>query len=212
MKKRKIFSLFLILLFCLLLVPQVNAGQCLELKYDDGTWEDKTYNLFDEFEFQCGVKFSLPQDWETAKLVMARYYIQDKLTSFEVHVYDTNNNDIIQPFTVTPTSTGWFDVPLNVMVSGDFFIVIEWFERIDPFLGIDTSPSQGSSYWRKPSTQPWKGPAVNVNYMIRAVVCPNPVGGEILSNSISMIGSWLIAGLSIIALTIGVAYRKRKQI
>jgi hypothetical protein len=48
--------------------------------------------------------------------------------------------------------------------------------------------------------------------MIRAVVCPNPVGGEILSNSISMIGSWLIAGLSIIALTIGVAYRKRKQI
>ncbi len=40
---------------------------------------------------------------------------------------------------------------------------------------------------------------------------PEPVGGEILPNSITTITSWLIAGISIIGVSARIAYRKRNQ-
>jgi hypothetical protein len=46
--------------------------------------------------------------------------------------------------------------------------------------------------------------------MIRAVVCNPAVGGELQPNTAITIGTWLIAGMSTVAATIGIAYRKRK--
>jgi hypothetical protein len=142
--------------------------------------------------------------------VKARFYIWGIPDDFKVHVYDLGGNDLVQPFTVTPISTGWFDVPLNVEVSGDFIIALEWIDD-DPKLGIDNSPNQGHSYFRSSSTEPWNPDSFN--YMIRAVVCDiPPVGGELLPNNASTIGTLVIALISIIGISTGFALKKRRPI
>jgi len=207
MKRKTVFSLILILAFSLVLVPVVNAD-CVELKYDDGTVESGLGRLTGS---QAGVKFTLPQNWKQAKLVMARYFIYDDPNRFEVHVYDLSNNDLIPPFTVTPTSTGWFNVPLDVVVSGDFFIALEYINVNIPLLGLDLSVNQGRSYERQSSTDPWI--PYSWNQMIRAEVCEIlPVGGELLPNTVSTIGTLIIAVISLIGVSIGIAYKNQKII
>lgn len=205
MKQKIVFSLILVLAFSIVLVPMVNAS-CQELKYDDGAL-DSQIGMPDPS--QASVKFSLRQ---MAKLVRARFYISEYPNDFEVHVYDLGGNDLVQPFIVTPTSTGWFDVSLNVMVLGDFFIAIEWLDNPnnEPRLGYDNTLSQGHSYTRSQSTDPWS--PEGANWMIRAVVCEPAVGGELLPNTVSAFGSWFITGILAIALTTGIAYKKKKLI
>jgi hypothetical protein len=206
MKNKTVFPLMLILVCSLLLAPLVYAV-CVELKYDDSptafTWYSRDIGR------QMGVRFSIPDKWEAAHLVTASFYIFGNPIGFEVHVYDQNNNDLIQPFTATPTGTGWFNVPLNVMVSGDFNVVIEWIEDNDPDLGADIdTPASGRTIYRDSSSDPWSKDTGNL--MIRAVICEPPVGGEILPTNVQTITSWLIAGLSTIAVSVGIIYRKRK--
>jgi hypothetical protein len=204
--KRKIGSLVFILTFSLILVPVVNAF-CVELKYDDGIAEGPWLVVSGT---QVGVKFSLPKNWNIAKLVTARYYIQMSPVSFEVHVYDLAGNDLVQPFTVTPSSTGWFDVLLNVIVSSDFIIAIEWIDDFQPGIGRDSSSvPQYRSRQRQNSTLPWA--TTSYNTMIRAEVCEvQPVGGELFPNSVSMIRTLIIAVISVVGITTGIALRKRK--
>ena len=203
MRRKTVFSLILVLVFSLVLVPVVDAF-CLELKYDDGIAEA---GITAPSGSQMGVKFSLPQNWRRAQIVMARFFISGFMIDFEVHVYDLDGNDLVQPFKA-PASTLWVDVPLNVMVSGDFYIAIESISD-KPEIGRDMSSNQGHSYWRPSSTDPWQ--SRDYNYMIRAVVCELPVGGELVPNSVSTVGTWIIAVISIIGASIGMAYKKRKR-
>jgi hypothetical protein len=207
--KRKTYSLVLILLFGLVLVPVVEAG-CHELKYDDGT---DNIIVAGTPNTQLGVRFSLPENWRGAVVVRARFYFVVHATSdFIVHVYDLCGKDLVQPFVTAASSTGWFDVPLNVLVSCDFFIAIEYIYDEAPRLGGDTDSNPGRSYYRDLSTDPW-GEPLPYNVMIRAVVCEAPpVGGELLPNTVSTVGIVAIAVVLIVGASTGLAFRKRRPI
>lgn len=208
MKLKTLFCLTLILFSSLVLVPLINAGECVELKYDEGP---DVGAQGDPTGYQYGVRFSLPNKWETAQLVTARFYILRSPSGFEVHVYDLYNNELVQPFTVTPTSTGWFDVPLDVKVSGDFYVVIEWLEDYKPDIGVNSlTPASGRTVSRDSSSSSWT--VQNYNIVIRAVVCKIPVGGELLPNNVSIIGTGILAVASIFGISAGIAYKKRKII
>jgi hypothetical protein len=48
--------------------------------------------------------------------------------------------------------------------------------------------------------------------MIRAEVCESAVGGELLPNNVSTIGTLIIAVISIIGITTGIAFKKQRPI
>ncbi len=204
MKRKTVVSLVLVLSF--VLVPIVNAD-CIELKYDD---EFSNLSSGKAKGYQVAVRFSLPV--QSARLVKARFEISINPSDFEVHVYDLNGNDLVPPLTVTPVSQGWYDVPLNIMVPSDFYIALEYLEDSKPYIAEDSNVVQGHSYQRATSADPW---SLNIdgNYMIRAVVCYTPpIGGVLISNTIPTIVSWLIAGITTVSLSAGIALKKKRQI
>jgi len=142
-------------------VPEV------ELAYDDGGAEsDQSWAALDG---GFAVRFTTPG--ASAQLVRARYYLDTAEDNhpIQVHVWDTNHDDLITPFTATPSAgTGWFDVDLssyNLTVSGDFYVGFLYSEQhSDPSLGVDTSDPDGRSY-----EVPWTE-MTELDYMIRAVV------------------------------------------
>jgi hypothetical protein len=200
------FSLILVISLSLAIIPQVNAD-CVELKYDDGTAEVGTTK---KKGTQFGVKFSIPVN--KARLVKARFYIWNSTQTFVVHVYAPNGTELGQPILFGAYSgTGWKDVPLNIVVYEDFIIAMELFSDEEPYIGEDLSSIQYHSYQRINSTYPFHlNP--DENFMIRAVVCYRPVGGELLPNTFLTVGSWLIVGIATIALTVGLVLKKKKNI
>lgn len=143
----------------------------LELSYDDGVVD--FYNSASVGD-QNAVRFSLPVGWASARLLTARYYIaQDPGYQFTVHVYASDRStDLTTPFTVTPTSIGWFDVDLstrNIVVTADFYLSIEFMTHLKPDIGADTTPPfDGRSWCYYTSTGSWV--TASADYMIRAVV------------------------------------------
>lgn len=138
-----------------------NYVPTVELAYDDGTSESsQSYTQGNGF----AVRFTTPDS--SAELVTARYYLIAPVAPIEVHVWDTDHNDLITPFTATPSGDGWFDVDLSgydLTVNGDFYVGFLYTVDTDPTLGVDTSSSDGRSY-----EVPWE--VKNYDYMIRAVV------------------------------------------
>jgi len=141
-----------------------NYAPEVELAYDDGifessqSWDPGPGNGF-------AVLFTTPG--ASARLVGARYYFIAPVAAIEVHVWDANRNDLITPFTATPSGDGWFDVDLsshNLTVSGDFYVGFLYTVDVDPTLGVDTSGPDGRSY-EVPWIQQMGG-----DYGIRAVV------------------------------------------
>ena len=135
-----------------------------ELAYDDGSAESsQSYVTGSGF----AVRFTAPGD--SAQLVGARYFFMGPVAPIEVHVWDADRNDLITPFTATPTSDGWFDVDIgaqNVVVSGDFYVGFLHTVDADPTLGVDTSQPDGRSH-----EVPWE--EKNLDYLIRAVLAPS---------------------------------------
>jgi hypothetical protein len=82
---------------------------------------------------------------------------------------DANLSDVIQPFSQSASSNGWFEVDLsgyNVNVRGDFYIAMEWLTDYYPHLGVDGTSPHGRSF-------EWNGTAWlarSQDYMVRAVV------------------------------------------
>jgi hypothetical protein len=133
--------------------------------YDDSAKEWSTYQSAGDM---VAVRFT---PWFVGTLKKARFYI-DRLYSdntFKIHVMNTNLSDVIMPFSVTPTSTGWFEVDLstyNINVREDFYIAMEWLTSY-PGLGEDkSSPDKRSFDWNGTA---WIIQSSN-DYMIRAVV------------------------------------------
>lgn len=127
-----------------------------------------------------------------------------------VHVLDSDKTTaLLTPaLTVTPSSTGWFDVDLsayNILVTRDFYIVIQYVVQDKPGLGVDTGyPAFSRSYFSSSLTPPWTLYSTS-DFMIRALVedaSPRPVGGivtpvnklEILTPYLALAG--LIAAVS----------------
>ncbi|MFQ5854535.1 MAG: hypothetical protein ACE5LU_02670 [Anaerolineae bacterium] len=146
-----------------LIVRNVPAAVGQELAYDDGTAESsQSYTAGNGF----AVRFTTPS--ASAQLARARYYFIAPVAPIEVHVWDADRNDLITPFTATPSGDGWFDVDLsslNLTVSGDFYVGFLYTVDTDPTLGVDTSASDSRSY-----EVPWE--EKSYDYMIRAVVVP----------------------------------------
>jgi hypothetical protein len=209
MKQKAVLMFILTLVLSLILVPVVNgSAECQELIYDEGP--DEGFHYSGNIDYQMGVRFSLPENWDNAKLKIARFWIVFNPVPFEVHVYDTEDNDLIQPFTVYPGSIGLFDVPIGIIVYGDFYVVIEWLEEAYPHIGANPFlPASGRTVYRVSSSNPWN--VENGNIVIRAIVCEIPIGGEVLPNNVSIIGSWIIAGISTVAMSTGIVLKKKNR-
>lgn len=141
----------------------------MELSYDDGSWDN---HLGAVIGYEVAVKFSLPMGWTSVKILTAKYYIcVYPGYPFRVRLYDSDGDALITPFSATPTATGWFDVDLsglNIVVSGDFYIVMEYMIYAKPRIGYDTSDPDLRSYYGP--AYPWPGLWTTLDLMIRAVV------------------------------------------
>jgi hypothetical protein len=177
--------------------------------------------------FQKAVLFTPP--YTPCKVISAAFQIGMYPASFKVHVTDAAHADLVTPFQVTPTSTGWFDVDLssyNITPSGDFFIAIEWINppsvQANPFLSLDSGPIYMRSYDYYLSSLPddWEWGLNNVyNYYIRAEVtpispAPAPVGGIAFApDKLALLAPYIILAALIAIGTVSVAvcwrrYRK----
>lgn len=96
------------------------------------------------------------------------------------------------------------------MVTGDFWVAVEYLTANSPYLGIDTSSVGGRSYSGYPGF--WN-PGVRANLMIRAVIeCVGaPVGGVVMpTNTLAILSPYLaLAGLIAVVSTVVAAKRKR---
>jgi hypothetical protein len=191
-----------------------NAFASTELKWDDGGDNGATWNSNGEF---LANKFSLPSGWTEARILKARYYMQSQsyLAAFKVHIFDSDlSTELLLPApTVNPTATGWFDVDLtsyNVIVTGDFYVAIEYLNDTSPRLGWDLDdPDHNQSYYTL--TGSWLV-YPDVDYMIRVVIDQiSPVGGFTMPvNKIEILTPFIaLAGL--IAVSTVYVIKKRKD-
>jgi hypothetical protein len=151
------------------------AGQTVELAYDDGTpsglywWTAANYG--------SAVRFTPPST--PVVLQTTRYFLGDLDAaggggdgSFTVRVLNdaggSPGSDLVTPFTVTPASTGWFDVdlsPYSLTATGDFYIAIIYDDVNSPAFGFD--PVDNNRAWDTDGTS-WI--TFDETYFIRAVV------------------------------------------
>ena len=197
-----------------------NAFGVTELSYDDGTPEAPFYLASGGL---AAVRFSLPTGWSSAKLLTAKYHIfYYSGLAFTVRIFDSGGVTELcctPPLDVTPSATGWFSVDLssyNIVVSGDFYVAIEWKTDSLPWLSADTSSSAGRSYFM--GLVGWEQPVPPMNLMVRAVVDevtqpePAPVGGFVESvNTFALLSPWVaVIGLVGCIGTVAVVAKKRR--
>lgn len=152
-------SLGVLLVVSLLVVVSLSIGKFpvqtaqveapIEIAYDDGKaeegWDGAAGRGF-------AVRFTPPVD--RVKLLQARYYIwgfYKNPTPIEIHVWDADHKDLIEPFEVTPTEPGWFEVdlsPYSIVVTGDFYIgYLQTTADAWPWMGSDTTEPDGRTYY-----------------------------------------------------------------
>jgi len=213
MSKLAKFILPVVLVALMVLASSPGVFAVTELAYDDGTAETASAG---SLGIEHAVRFSLPPGWSSAKLLMALYFINDSPAKFRVHVYGSGVTD--PALDNTPFTTGWSYVDLtayNIVVSGDFYISIEYLDN-GPGIGCDTDvPIDLRSYGRDNPSLPWQGPADNWDLMIRAVVDPvfAPVGGVVIPvNKLTVLAPYLgLLGL-VGAVTVAVAIQRKRKI
>jgi len=211
MNKLAKFILPTVLVALMVLASPSSVFAATELAYDDGTQES---NLGYSVGGELAVRFSLQPGWSSAKLLTARYFIYNYPGIFRVHVYGSGVTD--PALDVTPSSAGWFDVDLtayNIVVSGDFYISIEYL-GLDPPLGTDTTdPIRLRTYTRGNPGEPWELWQYE-DLMIRAVVEPAfaPVGGVLIPvNKLTILAPYLALVGLIGAVTAAVGLIRRRK-
>lgn len=154
----------------------------------------------------------------------ARFWIYNNpANSFTVHVLDSDKTTALltPPLTVTPSSTGWFDVDLsayNIVATQDFYIVFEFNTLNMPELGADTGPAASRSYVGNSLTPPWINLPI-IDCMIRAIVEdqspqpvePAPVGGVVTPiKKLEIVTPYLaLAGLIVAVSTVYIIRRRK---
>lgn len=156
---RTSFHVLCLLIFLTMLIGNVFVAQAQptqELFYDDDGFENASW--YPTAGGQEANKFSLPAGWTSAQILNASYYIWRDPAKFKVVIYGGDGTTVLGSLNVTPTTTGWFGVDLtglSIVVSGDFYIVMEWLGELGPMLGFDTTSPDSMSYARPSSGQAW---------------------------------------------------------
>jgi hypothetical protein len=152
-----------------------------QLAYDDGSSEGSS--AMTTPGYYMAVKFSLPDGWPSANVLNARYYLWSAV-SFKVHVFGSDGTtDLVAPLVVDPGSgyEGWFRVDLTsyqIVVSGDFYVAIEYTAGYYPMIGDDSNAPDGRSYYGQPGGWVRFGdspPPPALDLMIRADVDHDPM-------------------------------------
>jgi parallel beta-helix repeat protein len=169
--KKKTGTMFAILLIAAIFssVQLAKSQTEQELYYDDGAPEGSFY--FTEPGGIAAVRFT-PQT--TGKLMRCRFNIWNTTTA-KIHVMDANRNDLITPFSITPTTDMWTSVDLSgygiIVIAGvDFYIGIEWVTGYTSINYDTNSPDYRSWYYLNGWFQFTEG-----DYLIRATI---ETGGE----------------------------------
>ena len=162
-------------------LPSLDEGE--ELIYDDGSPESGYYWS----ETGCGSAVRFTPTGTPATVLKARYYLTSLDAggtggdgSFIVRVLDdvegAPGTDLVTPFVVTPSTTGWFDVDLSsysIQVSGDFYVAIFYDGVNTPAFGYD--PEDNGRAWDYPGDE-WGWEPWPETYFIRVVI--QTEGGE----------------------------------
>jgi hypothetical protein len=197
-----------------------NAFAAIELYYDDGTAE--TGVTLGTPGTSLAVRFFL-SDFGlsgTYKVRTVRYYIYDipGASTFTVRVYGSDGSAELccsPRLDVSPSATGWYDVDLtaySVVVSGNFYVAIEFRLVMSPVIGEDTTSPHSRSYFGSPGS--WTL-STTANYMISAIVdpyTPPSVGGVLMpANTLALVSPWLaVIGLvGCIGVVVVVVKRRR---
>ena len=192
-----------------------SAFAATELAYDDGTSEQGIAGfLVGEY---LAVRFSLPSGCSSARLLSARFYkvapVTDD-TNVIVHILGSDEiTELTTPFTYDiAVDNSWNEVDLhskNIVVTGDFFVAIEYLISNDPFLGYDLGSVASRSY---KGTLGHFAISPRGNYMIRAVIeCIAPVGGiAVPTNKLEILIPYLaLAGLIAVVSAVVVVKKRR---
>ena len=203
--------LMIVIVSAVSFLPVQEARASIELAYDDGTAET---GWDGDIGIEHAVRFSLKPGWSSAKLLIARFFIYVNPDIFRLHIYGSGVTD--PKLDCLPPGTGWFDVDLskyNIMVSGDFYISIEYLVPSAPTIGVDTTgPIDLRTCSREPPELSWEI-SERFDLMIRAVVDPAaPVGGVVLpTNKLEIVAPFAaLAGL-VVAVSAVVAVKKRSK-
>jgi len=172
-RKLKSFWAFLFFLSIMVMCLSAPIPLCVaqgpeEIAYDDGVFES---NRGYEPSWYQAVKFSIPPDGSPVWLIAAKFYIFAGDNNFTVHVLGSDaSTELVTPFETAPghKTTEWYevDLPFEHIVTGDFYIAVEYLHN-DPFLGYDTTNPDGRSFYGKPGN--WS-PFSDGDLGIRAVV------------------------------------------
>jgi len=156
----------------------------VELAYDDGTPTTGGY-FWGGAGYVSAVRMTPPAG--TWKLKTARYYFTKVKGPVKVRVLDdaggTPGSDLVSGFNINP-STDWYDVDLesyNIMVSGDFYVGIEYLSTSDTTAyGYDSVDNGRAWDYYPPPDDVWE--RWNETYFMRAVV-QSQSGMEVILNS-----------------------------
>lgn len=197
-----------VVLAVLLVVSSVqNVFAVTEIAYDEGPPE--TGVAAELVGRYLAVRFSLPSGLSSDRLVKARFYKAPGQigTTVKVHVLGSNElTELTTPFIFDiATAEAWNDASLSVVVSGDFYIAIEYLKDMDPVIGT-SGPPQGRSYHGTPGSWSLEDEAL----MIRAVLQSPTVGGVVLPvNGLRALAPYLVMiGLVAVAATVYVTKHK----
>jgi hypothetical protein len=141
-----------ILLVCLVLVGAIVSAQSestAEIGYDDGTAE--AGRAVSDIGHGFAVRFTPAEPGDT--LLRVSFYInglRGDPAPIEVHVWDTEKNDLIVPVLATPTAEGWFDVDISssgLIIADDVYAgYIQTSAENHPWLGVDLSTASDRSH------------------------------------------------------------------
>jgi hypothetical protein len=149
------------------------ASTSTELAYDDGEPENLSGGGAGSYQ---AVRFSPPSGWPSARILSVSYYIGKPGAPFKAHIFGSDGAAelLTPPLEVKPTAIGWFNIDLttyNIVVSGDFYVAMQYEAKFDPSIGLDLTNPHSRSYVGSPGK--WapfgRGPPAG-DLMIRAVV------------------------------------------
>jgi len=216
MSKLSKFILPTVVVALMVLASSSSVFAATELAYDDGTPDDFNWCSIGVY---LAVLFSLPDGWSSARLLEARFYkVEGGGTDVRIHIFGSDGSTPLTPaFTFDmDVDNAWNDADLtakNIVVTGDFYIAVQWMSYKDPKLGEDHSTT-GHSYASIDVSPPdWKlqGNAENVQYMIRAIIDPiRAVGGILHSvDKLALLSPYLALISLAGAVTVAVVRRRK---
>jgi hypothetical protein len=197
-------------------LPVQEARASIELAYDNATVGGWVGNIF------SGVRFSLPGGISEAKLLTIRFVVAVPNAPYKIHITGVDHvTELVPVIDVTSSPASAYpaviftniDVAaLDIVVTGDFFVIVEQINIPGYTPYFDLTPSVGRSYWGNTLAGLALDPG-NYNLVIRVVIDPigTAVGGVVLpTNKLTLVTPYLaLAGLIVVVSTVVVVRRRQ---